>query len=119
MRETPLQILDRRFAAGEIDADQYRKARQLLTPGPPPSDAGASLVLPANRGGSGPALGWTYFAVTSRVIRNTFRLTITATTPVAINVVTRWLTSEPISPRSRQNMSSGISAKGIPNESTT
>ena len=35
MRETPLQILDRRFAAGEIDADQYRKARQLLTPGPP------------------------------------------------------------------------------------
>jgi putative membrane protein len=35
MRETPLQILDRRFAAGEIDADQYKKARQLLTPGAP------------------------------------------------------------------------------------
>ena len=28
--ETPLQILDRRFAAGEITADDYQKARDLL-----------------------------------------------------------------------------------------
>ena len=28
--ETPLQILDRRFAAGEINADDYQKARDLL-----------------------------------------------------------------------------------------
>jgi len=28
--ETPLQILDRRFAAGEITAEDYRKARDLL-----------------------------------------------------------------------------------------
>lgn len=32
-RETPLQILDRRFAAGEIDADEYKRARDLLTGG--------------------------------------------------------------------------------------
>ncbi|HEY2598680.1 MAG TPA: SHOCT domain-containing protein [Candidatus Dormibacteraeota bacterium] len=31
MRETPLQILDRRFAAGEIDAEEYKRARDLLT----------------------------------------------------------------------------------------
>jgi putative membrane protein len=31
MRETPLQILDRRLAAGEIDADEYKRARDLLT----------------------------------------------------------------------------------------
>jgi uncharacterized membrane protein len=29
--ETPLQILDRRFATGEISADDYQKARDLLT----------------------------------------------------------------------------------------
>jgi putative membrane protein len=28
--ETPRQILDRRFANGEIDAEQYAAARQLL-----------------------------------------------------------------------------------------
>lgn len=32
-RETPLQILDRRFAAGEVSADDYKKARDLLTGG--------------------------------------------------------------------------------------
>ena len=32
-RETPLQILDRRLAAGEITAEDYRKARDLLTGG--------------------------------------------------------------------------------------
>lgn len=31
--ETPLQILDRRFAAGEIDAEEYKRARDLLTGG--------------------------------------------------------------------------------------
>jgi putative membrane protein len=30
MRETPLQILDRRFAAGEIDAEEYKRSRDLL-----------------------------------------------------------------------------------------
>jgi putative membrane protein len=30
MGETPLQILDRRFAAGEIDAEEYQRARDLL-----------------------------------------------------------------------------------------
>jgi putative membrane protein len=35
--ETPLQILDRRFAAGEVSADDYKKARDLLTgSGPKP-----------------------------------------------------------------------------------
>ena len=29
--ETPLQILDRRFAAGEISAEDYKQARDLLT----------------------------------------------------------------------------------------
>ena len=28
--ETPRQILDRRFAAGEIDADEYKRSRELL-----------------------------------------------------------------------------------------
>ena len=28
--ETPLQILDRRFASGEITAEEYQKARDLL-----------------------------------------------------------------------------------------
>jgi uncharacterized membrane protein len=35
MRETPLQLLDRRFAAGEIDAEEYKRARDLLTGGGP------------------------------------------------------------------------------------
>jgi putative membrane protein len=30
MRETPLQILDHRFAAGEIDAEEYKRSRDLL-----------------------------------------------------------------------------------------
>jgi putative membrane protein len=30
MGETPLQILDRRFAAGEINAEEYKRARDLL-----------------------------------------------------------------------------------------
>ncbi len=29
-RETPLEILDRRFASGGISADEYQKARDLL-----------------------------------------------------------------------------------------
>jgi putative membrane protein len=28
--ETPLQILDRRFASGEINAEDYKRARDLL-----------------------------------------------------------------------------------------
>jgi putative membrane protein len=28
--ETPLEILDRRFALGELDAEQYRRAREEL-----------------------------------------------------------------------------------------
>jgi putative membrane protein len=35
MRETPLLILDRRLAAGEIDAEDYKRARDLLTGGGP------------------------------------------------------------------------------------
>jgi putative membrane protein len=31
--ETPLQILDRRLAAGEINADEYKRSRDLLTGG--------------------------------------------------------------------------------------
>ncbi len=31
LRETPQEILDRRFASGEIDADAYRQARDALT----------------------------------------------------------------------------------------
>jgi putative membrane protein len=30
MREMPLHILDRRFAAGEIDAEEYKRSRDLL-----------------------------------------------------------------------------------------
>jgi len=30
MPDTPLQILDRRFAAGEIGADEYQRSRDLL-----------------------------------------------------------------------------------------
>jgi uncharacterized membrane protein len=33
-RETPLEILARRFASGEITADEYQKARDLLGGGP-------------------------------------------------------------------------------------
>lgn len=36
-RETPLDILARRFAAGEITADEYQKARDLLQGGKPPA----------------------------------------------------------------------------------
>ena len=40
--ESPRQILDRRFASGELDAEQYGEARRLLegrsvTTGPPSS----------------------------------------------------------------------------------
>jgi putative membrane protein len=31
LHETPLEILARRFAAGEIDADEYKRSRDLLT----------------------------------------------------------------------------------------
>ena len=30
MPGTPLEVLDRRFAAGEIGADEYKRARDLL-----------------------------------------------------------------------------------------
>ncbi len=30
-RETPEEILDRRFAQGELDAEQYRKAREAMS----------------------------------------------------------------------------------------
>ncbi len=33
MRETPLDILARRFAAGEINAEDYKRARDLLAGG--------------------------------------------------------------------------------------
>jgi uncharacterized membrane protein len=33
-RETPLEILARRFASGEITAQEYQKARDLLGGGP-------------------------------------------------------------------------------------
>jgi uncharacterized membrane protein len=33
-RETPLEILARRFASGEITAAEYQKARDLLGGGP-------------------------------------------------------------------------------------
>ena len=33
VRETPLEILNRRFAAGEITADEYKHARDLLSGG--------------------------------------------------------------------------------------
>ena len=33
--ETPLQILDRRFASGAINAEEYKRARDLLTGGGP------------------------------------------------------------------------------------
>ena len=33
MAATPLDILARRFAAGEIDADEYKKSRDLLRGG--------------------------------------------------------------------------------------
>ncbi len=32
-RETPEEILDRRFALGELDGEQYRKAREELATG--------------------------------------------------------------------------------------
>lgn len=34
-RETPLDILARRFASGEITAEEYQRARDLLQGGPP------------------------------------------------------------------------------------
>ena len=36
MRETPLQILDRRLASGDIDAEEYKRARELLSGGGKP-----------------------------------------------------------------------------------
>ena len=33
-RETPLEILARRFASGEINAEEYERARHLLGGGP-------------------------------------------------------------------------------------
>lgn len=36
-RDTPQEILDRRLAAGEIDADAYRQARELLADASPRS----------------------------------------------------------------------------------
>jgi uncharacterized membrane protein len=33
-RETPLEILARRFASGEINAEEYERARDLLGGGP-------------------------------------------------------------------------------------
>ena len=51
--------------------------------------------------------------------RTMFSATITAATAHATTVVSRRLTSSPISERSRVKRTSGISAKGIPNESTT
>jgi uncharacterized membrane protein len=33
MAATPLEILDRRFAAGEIGADEYKRSRDLLRGG--------------------------------------------------------------------------------------
>jgi putative membrane protein len=35
-RETPLQILDRRFASGEITAEDYKKGRDILAGGGAP-----------------------------------------------------------------------------------
>jgi uncharacterized membrane protein len=35
-RETPLQILDRRFASGEITAEDYKKGRDILNGGGAP-----------------------------------------------------------------------------------
>ncbi len=32
-RETPLEVLDRRFAAGEIEVDEYRERREVLVSG--------------------------------------------------------------------------------------
>jgi uncharacterized membrane protein len=37
MRETPLEILARRFASGEITAEEYQKARDLLRGGSEPA----------------------------------------------------------------------------------
>ena len=51
--------------------------------------------------------------------RNAFSAMITIATTTAAAVVERRLTSPPISARLRQNMTSGISANGIPNDSTT
>jgi uncharacterized membrane protein len=34
VRETPLEILARRFASGEINAEEYERARDLLGGGP-------------------------------------------------------------------------------------
>ena len=41
------------------------------------------------------------------------------TTTETTAVVVRWLTSTPITLRLRQNIRSGMSAKGMPKESTT
>jgi uncharacterized membrane protein len=38
-RETPLEILARRFASGEITADEYQKARDLLQGGSRPASS--------------------------------------------------------------------------------
>ena len=35
MRETPLDILARRFASGEINAEEYERSRNLLRDEPP------------------------------------------------------------------------------------
>ena len=37
LRETPMDILQRRFASGEINAEEYEKARDLLKGDPPSS----------------------------------------------------------------------------------
>jgi uncharacterized membrane protein len=35
--ETPVQILERRYAAGEIDRDEFLRRKEDLTPPPPPA----------------------------------------------------------------------------------
>ena len=80
---------------------------------------------PAAEHGTGPALG--HLAErTSRCYspnvwasRKTFSAMITAATTIAATVVMRRLTSAPIRSRRDVNMISGMSANGIPNESTT
>ncbi len=51
--------------------------------------------------------------------RNTFSEMITVATKTAARVVTRRLTSEPMSSRRLQTRTSGMSANGMPNDSTT
>src|SRR3954469_8481539 len=93
----------RRRGAARLPARRGARAEGRRRPEAPAAAPGALRVQP----------------VIVSASRTMFSATITAATAHATTDVSRRLTSSPISDLSRVKMTSGISANGIPNESTT